>query len=254
MNFWTALRTSLLISFGYLLGTLPIASHVHDSLLAVSHKATSLLEGGIEKNSIKAAILPKTSDLDIQQISQYDSIIKEISAENLIDWRLISSIVFVESSFKSKATSNKGAQGLMQIMPVVAKEYGLKNAYHPETNIAAGVKHLIRWYKSIKGATSEDRMMLALAAFNGGPGHVKDAQALAFRLKKNPLKWNDVKQVLPLLEHKLYNWDASTGFCQGNDMVVYVERIMSKYQKYQKDFPSDIAVMLVEKTKNIKAG
>ena len=92
----------------------------------------------------------------------------------------------------------------------------------------------------LNGATHDDKLKFALAAFNGGPGHVLDAQKLAYRLKKNPMKWDHVKQVLPLLEHKLYNWDLSSGFCKGTDMVTYVDRIMATYKKYSLNFPGDI--------------
>ena len=241
MNFGSALKTSLLIALGFWLGRLPF----HECLLTLNERVAHFYVA----RSKTADVAPSPVLQDHQppavaapQLSQYDDVIQTVARENNIDWRLVSSIIFVESSFKHTAKSHKGAQGLMQIMPVVAKEFGIKNIFHPETNISTGVKHLARWYKMLKGATHHDRLMFALAAFNGGPGHVQDAQKLAYRLKKNPLKWDHVKSVLPLLEHKLYNWDLSSGYCQGNDMVTYVDRIMAKYKHYTHKFPEEVAL------------
>ena len=70
-----------------------------------------------------------------------------------------------------------------------------------------------------------DRTWLALAAYNVGRGHFRDAQGLARRLGKNPQRWADMKEVLPLLSQKAYYKDLRYGYARGNEPVRYVTRI-----------------------------
>jgi membrane-bound lytic murein transglycosylase B len=78
---------------------------------------------------------------------------------------LVQALIQVESNYKPKARSSKGAMGLMQLMPAVAREYKVRNAYDPAANIAAGVQKL-------KGLIDTWGVELALAAYNAGEGAV----------------------------------------------------------------------------------
>jgi hypothetical protein len=79
---------------------------------------------------------------------------------------LVQALIQVESNYKPKARSSKGAMGLMQLMPAVAREYKVRNAYDPAANIAAGVQKL-------KGLIDTWGVELALAAYNAGEGAVQ---------------------------------------------------------------------------------
>jgi soluble lytic murein transglycosylase-like protein len=72
-----------------------------------------------------------------------------------------------ESSFKLKATSYKGASGLMQLMPATARRFGVTEIYNPRQNIEAGVKYM-RWLLN----TFNGDVVLALAGYNAGEGAV----------------------------------------------------------------------------------
>src|SRR4029450_1139833 len=76
---------------------------------------------------------------------------------------LVQALIQVESNYKPRARSNKGAMGLMQLMPSVAREYKVRNAYDPATNIDAGVRKL----KTLIDVMQGD-LKLALAAYNAG--------------------------------------------------------------------------------------
>jgi hypothetical protein len=78
---------------------------------------------------------------------------------------LVQALIQVESNYQPRARSSKGAMGLMQLMPSVAKEYKLRNPYDPKTNIDAGVRKL----KSLIDTWGYE---LALAAYNAGEGAV----------------------------------------------------------------------------------
>lgn len=72
-----------------------------------------------------------------------------------------------ESSFKLKATSYKGASGLMQFMPATARRFGVTKIYDPQQNIEAGVQYM-RW---LLDRFSGD-VALALAGCNAGESAV----------------------------------------------------------------------------------
>lgn len=96
----------------------------------------------------------------------YGEIIAAASEAHGVDPLLVRALIQVESNYKARARSRKGAMGLMQIMPSTAREYKLRNPFDPKTNVAAGVRHL-------KGLIDRWGVELALAAYNAGEGAVK---------------------------------------------------------------------------------
>ncbi len=101
----------------------------------------------------------------------------------------------------------------------------------PKKSIAGGARYLSHLHKRVPEATyAPDRMFLALAAYNVGMGHVKDAQLLARRLGKNPNQWDTLKDVLPLLAKKQYYQNLPHRYARGWEPVQYVKRIR-EYRK-----------------------
>jgi soluble lytic murein transglycosylase-like protein len=96
-----------------------------------------------------------------------DSYIVEFSRQYNIDPLLIYAQMHQESGFKVKATSYKGASGLMQLMPATARRFGVTSIYDPRQNIEAGVKYM-RWLLN----TFNGDIVLALAGYNAGEGAV----------------------------------------------------------------------------------
>jgi Transglycosylase SLT domain len=96
-----------------------------------------------------------------------DSYIVDSCKRYGIDPLLIYSQMHQESSFKLKATSYKGASGLMQLMPATARRFGVTSIYDPKQNIDAGVKYM-RWLLNTFGGD----VSLALAGYNAGEGAV----------------------------------------------------------------------------------
>jgi soluble lytic murein transglycosylase-like protein len=97
----------------------------------------------------------------------HDSYIVESSRRYNIDPLLIYSQMHQESSFKIRATSHKGASGLMQLMPATARRFGVTSIYDPKQNIDAGVRYM-RWLLD----TFNQDVVLALAGYNAGEGAV----------------------------------------------------------------------------------
>lgn len=98
---------------------------------------------------------------------EYDSYIVESSVRYGIDPLLIYSQMHQESAFKLRATSHKGASGLMQLMPATAARFGVTSIYDARQNIDAGVKYM-RWLLDKFGGD----VSLALAGYNAGEGAV----------------------------------------------------------------------------------
>ncbi len=97
---------------------------------------------------------------------QIADLIEKSALAHQVDPLLVHSIVKVESDYNPYAISNKGAEGLMQLMPPTARMLGVSNSFDPKENIEAGVKYL----KYLQGIYKDDR--LALAAYNAGPKNV----------------------------------------------------------------------------------
>ena len=120
------------------------------------------------KPEIKEAIELK-SKIDLKaQSANVDELIETFSEKYNIDSDFIKAIIKQESGFNAKATSKKGAMGLMQLMPKTAESLGVVDAYNPSQNIEGGVKYL----KSLLDKYDNNKEM-ALAAYNAGPGAVK---------------------------------------------------------------------------------
>jgi hypothetical protein len=97
----------------------------------------------------------------------HDSYIVDSSRRYNIDPLLIYSQMHQESSFKLRATSHKGASGLMQLMPATARRFGVTSIYDPKQNIEAGIRYM-RWLLD----TFNGDVVLALAGYNAGEGAV----------------------------------------------------------------------------------
>lgn len=93
----------------------------------------------------------------------YEGLIQSASERHSLDADLIRAVIRAESNFNSGARSNKGAMGLMQLMPETARLYNVIDAYDPTGNIEGGVRHL----KMLLGRYQGD-LELSLAAYNAG--------------------------------------------------------------------------------------
>jgi hypothetical protein len=117
-----------------------------------------------------AEAAPETGDQDLSVLEStpYGEIIASMSEAHGVNPLLVRALIQVESGYKPRARSRKGAMGLMQLMPSTARAYNVRNAFEPKANIEAGIKHLKALIDRFDGGVEK-----ALAAYNAGVGAVE---------------------------------------------------------------------------------
>lgn len=99
--------------------------------------------------------------------AKIDNFIVDSSTRNSVDPLLLYSIMHQESTFKPYALSNKGARGLMQLMPGTARRFGVTSIFDPRQNIEGGARYVRFLLDTFKGDVA-----LTLAGYNAGEGAV----------------------------------------------------------------------------------
>lgn len=163
------------------------------------------------------------------RLPEYKSLIQKAAKQYGFDWRLIAAIVYQESHFDPEARSFTGVKGLMQLTRVTAGEMGIEDRLSPEQSIMGGVKYLRRLYEGFDQAEEPDRLLMTLASYNVGRGHILDARKLAREQGLNPNSWSALEEVLPLLRYPKYYEGTVYGYCRGTEPVRYVNRILTYY-------------------------
>jgi soluble lytic murein transglycosylase-like protein len=98
----------------------------------------------------------------------FASLIDRIAQRHDVDRDLVHSMIRVESNYNPFAVSNKGALGLMQLVPSTARRFGVSDSFNPAQNVEGGVRYL----KYLLDHYNGDHH-LALAAYNAGEGTVE---------------------------------------------------------------------------------
>jgi membrane-bound lytic murein transglycosylase F len=163
------------------------------------------------------------------RLSRYSPFIKAAARKHDFDWRLIAAQAYQESHLNPWAKSRSGAKGLMQLLSSTARSLKVTDIYNPVDNINGGVQHLKNLYEHFDSIIGEDRLMIALAAYNVGQGHLEDARNLAVKKKLDPDSWESLSKTLPLLRYRKYYKHAKYGYCRGTEPVIYVKQIMIYY-------------------------
>ncbi|VAW52715.1 Membrane-bound lytic murein transglycosylase F (EC 4.2.2.n1) [hydrothermal vent metagenome] len=173
------------------------------------------------------------------RLPKYKDYFIDAATKNDIKPSLLAAQSYQESHWDRKAKSPTGVRGIMMLTQPVAKSLGVTNRLNAEQNIYAGAKFLAKMKKMVDDVEEPDQSWLALAAYNVGRGHFRDAQSLARKLNKNPDRWSEMRQVLPLLSQKKYYKDLRYGYARGNEPVRYVTRIRNYDELLHRHFGKD---------------
>ena len=175
-----------------------------------------------------------------QKISKFDPLMKRIGEESGHDWRFMSAIAYCESRFTEGLVSKRGAAGLMQVMPVVARHFKVpvSHIYNTETNVRLACRLLSEFEKMLRipeSTPEHDRLSIILASYNAGLGYVQDARRLAKADGANPNSWAVVSNYLKLKANPDYytRSEVKAGrFSGSRETLGFVELAMSKYSHY----------------------
>ena len=160
------------------------------------------------------------------RLPKYESIFANAAKQHNLDETLIAAQAYQESHWDAQAKSPTGVRGIMMLTQNTAKSLGVKDRLNPKEAIPAGALYLHKMRERFDDTIPEpDRTYMALAAYNIGRAHMHDAQTLARKLGKDPARWSDMREVLPLLSDKRYYKDLKYGYARGLEPVRYVQRI-----------------------------
>ena len=121
-------------------------------------------------NDVERAKRISRRESSVSGKTNYDAlkdVINECAEKYNIDQELIRAMIQVESGWNTDAVSNKGAQGLMQLMPRTSAMLGVEDPFDPVQNIEGGVRYISDLTDKYRGDIEK-----ALAAYNAGPARV----------------------------------------------------------------------------------
>ncbi|MFB2706919.1 membrane-bound lytic murein transglycosylase MltF [Marinobacter shengliensis] len=164
------------------------------------------------------------------RLPKYQTLFQDYARDIDLDWRLLAAIGYQESHWRPNAVSPTGVRGLMMLTRNTASYIGINNRLDPEESIEGGARYFKMVHAKIPERIPEpDRTWFALASYNVGFGHLEDARRLTESAGRNPDRWMDVKEFLPLLAQKEWYTKTRFGYARGHEPVVYVQNIRRYY-------------------------
>jgi membrane-bound lytic murein transglycosylase F len=168
------------------------------------------------------------------RLPRYRQMFEDAAAEWGLDWRLLAAIAYQESHWRSGAVSPTGVRGIMMLTEDTARYLGIEDRVDPENSIFGGAQYYARQTERVAGTVEEpDRTWMALAAYNVGFNHVKDARQIVEWQGGNPDVWVDVSEALPLLAKREWYTRVPFGYARGWEPVLYVNNIRAYYNILQ---------------------
>ncbi|WP_353252688.1 membrane-bound lytic murein transglycosylase MltF [Salinisphaera sp. PC39] len=161
-----------------------------------------------------------------ERYTRYDHLFERAADSHGVPHGLLAAQAYQESHWDPDAVSPTGVRGIMMLTRATARELGVENRLDPAQSIDGGARYLRNMKKRLDEEIAEpDRTYFALAAYNVGLMHLRDAQKLAARQGLDPHEWRDVRETLPLLSDKRYYTRLKYGYARGTEPVRYVRRI-----------------------------
>lgn len=163
------------------------------------------------------------------RLPRYRGLFEQAAKTYKLDWRFLAAMAYQESHWNPRAVSPTGVRGMMMLTKSTAKQLGVDKRTDPKQSINGGALYFTQLLERLDDIPEPDRTWFALAAYNVGLGHVRDAQWIATQKGLNPDKWTDIKETLPLLRQRKWYRQTKYGYARGYEPVRYVENIRSYY-------------------------
>ncbi|MCP1304238.1 membrane-bound lytic murein transglycosylase MltF [Halomonas sp. R1t8] len=166
-----------------------------------------------------------------ERLPNYTELFKQAARDTNFDWKLLAAVGYQESHWDPTAVSPTGVRGLMMLTNPTASEMGVADRTDAAQSIDGGARYL----RSIKdrlpdSITGDDRLYMAMAAYNVGLGHLYDARKIAEMRGGDPDRWQDVRAALPLLQEREWHSQTRHGYARGGEPVIYVRNIRRYYE------------------------
>jgi membrane-bound lytic murein transglycosylase F len=164
------------------------------------------------------------------RLPRYRAMFEAAGAETGIDWRLLAAMGYQESHWRANAVSPTGVRGIMMLTQDTADYLGLEDRTDPESSIFGGARYFARQTERVADTVAEpDRTWMALAAYNVGFNHLKDARLIVEWQGGDPDSWIDIRKALPLKAQKKWYSQVPYGYARGWEPVLYVNNIRAYY-------------------------
>ena len=199
------------------------------------------------------------------RLPRYRAMFEEAAAEWGIDWRLLAAIAYQESHWRSGAVSPTGVRGIMMLTEDTARYLGIEDRVDPKNSIFGGAQYYARQTERVADTVDEpDRTWMALAAYNVGFNHIKDARQIVEWQGGNADTWVDISKALPMLSQREWYSRVPFGYARGWEPVLYVNNIRAYYnilewitaneeaEMREFDLPDDIAEPATEEPAEVE--
>ena len=197
------------------------------------------------------------------RLARYREMFEAAADAHGLDWRLLAAMGYQESHWRSHAVSPTGVRGIMMLTEATADYLDIDDRMDPESSIFGGAEFFARQLDRLPDTVEEpDRTWMALAAYNVGYYHVKDARQIVEWQGGNPDKWLDLSRALPLLAQRKWYSRVPHGYARGWEPVLYVNNIRSYYnilrwiggnedteQEIEEEFTKTPAIMEIASTR-----
>jgi membrane-bound lytic murein transglycosylase F len=168
------------------------------------------------------------------RLPRYRAMFEEAAAQWGVDWRLLAAIAYQESHWRAGAVSPTGVRGIMMLTEDTARYLGIDDRVDPRNSIFGGAQYFARQTERVADSVEEpDRTWMALAAYNVGFNHLKDARQIVAWRGGDPDAWVDVSKALPLLAQREWYSRVPFGYARGWEPVLYVNNIRAYYNILQ---------------------
>ena len=168
------------------------------------------------------------------RLPKYQEQFEVTAARSGFDWRLLAAIAYQESHWLEDAVSPTGVRGLMMLTEHAATSVDVTDREDPAQSIDGGALYLQQMIEKLPDRIPpQDRLWMALAAYNIGFGHLEDARIITQMHGGDPDSWPAVREHLPLLTDENWHSRVRRGYARGDIPVLYVDNIKRYYQLLQ---------------------
>nr|WP_229333137.1 membrane-bound lytic murein transglycosylase MltF [Halomonas sp. KAO] len=178
------------------------------------------------------------------RLPKYTELFREAARASDFDWKLLAAVGYQESHWDPQATSPTGVRGLMMLTNATAGDLGVSNRLDPAQSIHGGARYLRQLHDRLPDSIQGDnRLYMAMAAYNVGLGHLYDARRITEQRGGDPDLWADVRESLPLLQQREWHSQTKYGYARGGEPVIYVRNIrryheiLSYVERSRREFP-----------------